>query len=102
VTKLGEFSPNLPNFRLLGNCLLWAIKKLWPMPLFVLSMHIIKSFYTQQHCYGSLKNLIPWRDSNPGLLVPDTDAMTTAPRRQGVRGIFYITAVSQIFALFIP
>jgi hypothetical protein len=27
----------------------------------------IKSFYTQQHSYVSLKNLIPWRDSNPGL-----------------------------------
>jgi hypothetical protein len=33
------------------------------------TMHI-KSFYTLQHCYVSLKNLIPWRDSNPGLLVP--------------------------------
>jgi hypothetical protein len=29
------------------------------------------------------KNLIPWRDSNPGLLVPEADAMSTAPRRQG-------------------
>jgi hypothetical protein len=46
------------------------------------TMHI-KSFYTQQHCYVSLKNLIPLRDSNPGLLVPEADAMSTAPRRQG-------------------
>jgi hypothetical protein len=44
------------------------------------TMHI-KSFYTQQHCYVSLKNLIPWRDSNPGLLVPGADVMSTAPRR---------------------
>jgi hypothetical protein len=29
------------------------------------------------------KNLIPWQDSNPGLLVPEADAMSTAPRRQG-------------------
>jgi hypothetical protein len=47
-------------------------------------MHI-KSFYTQQHCYVSLKNLIPWRDPNPGHLVPEADAMSTAPRRQGGR-----------------
>jgi hypothetical protein len=46
------------------------------------AMHF-KSFDTQQHCYGSLKNIIPWRDSNPGLLVPEADAMSTAPRRQG-------------------
>jgi hypothetical protein len=56
------------------------------MPLFLLfntqTMHI-KSFYTQQHCYVFLKNLIPWRDSNPGLLVPEADTMSTAPRRQG-------------------
>jgi hypothetical protein len=24
---------------------------------------------------------MPWRDSNPGLLVPEADAMSTAPRR---------------------
>jgi hypothetical protein len=29
------------------------------------------------------KKRIPWRDSNPGLLVPEADAMSTAPRRQG-------------------
>jgi hypothetical protein len=28
-------------------------------------------------------NLIPWRDSNLGLLVPEADAMSTAPCRQG-------------------
>jgi hypothetical protein len=46
------------------------------------TMHI-KSFYTQQHCYVTLKNLIPWRDSNTGLLISEADAMSTAPRRQG-------------------
>jgi hypothetical protein len=43
----------------------------------------IKSFYTQKHCYVFPKNLIPWRDSNPGLLAPEADAMPTAARRQG-------------------
>jgi hypothetical protein len=33
---------------------------------------------------GFLKKLIPWRDTNPGLLVPETEAMSTAPRRQGL------------------
>jgi hypothetical protein len=47
-------------------------------PLNTQTRHI-KSFYTQQHCYVSLKNLIPWRDSNPGLLVPQADAMSIAP-----------------------
>jgi hypothetical protein len=27
-----------------------------------------KLSYTQQHCYDLPKNLMPWRDSNPGLL----------------------------------
>jgi hypothetical protein len=46
------------------------------------AMHI-KSFDTQQHfCFP--KNLIPWRDSNLGLPVPEADAMSTAPRRQGI------------------
>jgi hypothetical protein len=44
----------------------------------------IKSFYTQQHCYVSPKNLIPWRDSNPGLVVPEANAMSTATRHQGI------------------
>jgi hypothetical protein len=54
------------------------------MPLFLLfntpTMHI-KSFYTALLCFP--KNLTPWRDSNPGLLVPEADAMSTGPRRQG-------------------
>jgi hypothetical protein len=57
------------------------------MPSFLLfnsqTMHI-KSFYTQQHCYVSLKNLLPWQDSNPGLLVLEVDAISTAPHRQGM------------------
>jgi hypothetical protein len=47
------------------------------------TMHI-KCFYTQQKCYAFPKNLIAWRDSNPGLLVPEADVMSTAPRRQGL------------------
>jgi hypothetical protein len=42
------------------------------------TMHI-KSFYTQQHCYVFPNNLTTWRDLNP--LVPEADAMSTAPRR---------------------
>jgi hypothetical protein len=38
-------------------------------------------FTTALLCFP--KNLIPWRDSNPGLLVPEADAMSTAPRRHG-------------------
>jgi hypothetical protein len=41
------------------------------MPFFLFfdtpTMHI-KSIVYQQHCYDFLKNLIPWQDSNPGLL----------------------------------
>jgi hypothetical protein len=39
------------------------------------TMHI-KSFYTQQNCYAFPKNLIPWRDSNPGLLGCDVHCAT--------------------------
>jgi hypothetical protein len=34
--------------------------------------------------YKYLKNLAPWRDSNPGSFVLEANAMTTMPRRQGV------------------
>jgi hypothetical protein len=64
---------------------------LWPIAVIsnfnTQTMHI-KSFNTQQHCYVSLKNLIPWRDLNPGLLVPESDVMSTPPRRQGKSQIF--------------
>jgi hypothetical protein len=48
------------------------------------------------------KNLIPWRVSNPGLLVPEADSMSTAPRRQGVgqkdlRTNFFSTKFEKIF-----
>jgi hypothetical protein len=33
------------------------------------------------------KNLIPYRDSNQGLLVPEADAVSTAPCRQGAASI---------------
>jgi hypothetical protein len=51
------------------------------------------SFSIHRHCILSHlyttallffpKNLIPWLDSNPGLLVPEADAMSTAPSSQG-------------------
>jgi hypothetical protein len=37
------------------------------------------------------KNLIPSWDSNPGLLVPEADAMSTPPRRQGYIWKFFIS-----------
>jgi hypothetical protein len=61
---------------------------LWPMPLFLLfntqTMHIKVILYTTALlCFP--KNLIPWWDLNPGLLVPEADAMSTASRRQGIK-----------------
>jgi hypothetical protein len=35
---------------------------------------------TQQHCCFP-KNLMPWRDSNPGLLIHEADAMSTVMAR---------------------
>jgi hypothetical protein len=58
---------------------------LCPLPYSSLSTHkkCILSYYTQ---YVSLlcfpKNIIPLRDSNPELLVPEADGMSTALRRQ--------------------
>jgi hypothetical protein len=78
--------------------MLFLLKKyiLWPMPLFLLfntqTMHI-KSFYTQKHCYIFPKNLIPWRDSNLGLLVPEVDAMSTTPRLQGKMLLLFLAGV---------
>jgi hypothetical protein len=46
------------------------------------TMHI-KSFLFTTALLCFPKNLIPWWDSNTGLLVPEADAMSTAPRRQG-------------------
>jgi hypothetical protein len=46
------------------------------------TMHIKLLYTTALLCFP--KNLMPWRDSNPGLLVPEADAMSSAPRRQGV------------------
>jgi hypothetical protein len=50
-------------------------------PFSTQTMHI-ESFDTQHHCYFSVKKT--WRDLNPGLLVPEADAMSTAPLRQGI------------------
>jgi hypothetical protein len=49
-----------------------------------------KSFLytTALQCFT--KNLIPWWDSNPCLLVPEADAMSTAPRRQGYQISFLL------------
>jgi hypothetical protein len=51
------------------------------------------SFSTHNNAYQAIlyttallsfpKNIIPWRDSNQGFIVPKADAMSSAPRRQG-------------------
>jgi hypothetical protein len=46
-------------------------------PLNTQSMHIVIFYTTALLCF--LKYIIPWRDSNPGLLVPEADAMSTMP-----------------------
>jgi hypothetical protein len=52
-----------------------------------MTMHIK---FWQQHCnVYRQKNLITWRDSNPGSSVLEADAMTTMPRRQGSQGIMF-------------
>jgi hypothetical protein len=57
------------------------------MPLFLLSTHkqcsLSHFIHKSTAMYVSLKNLKPWWDSNPGLLIPEADAMSTVPRRQG-------------------
>jgi hypothetical protein len=48
-------------------------------PFNIQTMHIkYVILYTTEQCFP--KNLIPWPDLNPGLLVPELDAMSTAPR----------------------
>jgi hypothetical protein len=54
--------------------------------IFHLSTHkqcIFSHFIHTSTAMFSLKNLIPWRDSNPGLRIPEAGATSTAPRRQG-------------------
>jgi hypothetical protein len=74
-------------------------KNPWTLAVMYICMYIFLncgqclyfSFSTHKQCILShfihnstamffLKNLIPLRDSNPGLLVPEADAMSTAPR----------------------
>jgi hypothetical protein len=40
------------------------------------------------------QNLMPWRDSNPGLPVPEADAMSTAPRLQD-KAFLHCSAVAK-------
>jgi hypothetical protein len=56
---------------------------LWPMPTFLLSntkTMLIKSFYTQQHCYVS--PIIPWRDLNPTMYCTTPPGHGQHPFRQ--------------------
>jgi hypothetical protein len=49
-------------------------------------MHL--SFDNSTAMYQDLKNLTPWRESNPGSSVMEADAMTTMPRRKGENNFF--------------
>jgi hypothetical protein len=55
------------------------------MPVFLLSTHkqCILSHFINIALLCFPENLIPWWDSNPGLLVPEADMMSNAPRHQG-------------------
>jgi hypothetical protein len=50
------------------------------------------------HIKSFTKNLMPWRDSNPGLLVPEAGAMSTAPRRRGLVLLILIFTLRKIFS----
>jgi hypothetical protein len=60
---------------------------LWPMPFFSFqhtnNAYEVILYLTALLCFP--KNLSLWRDSNPGLLVPEADSLSTAPRLQGTR-----------------
>jgi hypothetical protein len=60
---------------------LYFLANAYISPFNTQTMHI-KLYTTAQLCFP--KNLIPWRDSNPGLLVPKADAMSTVTYRQGI------------------
>jgi hypothetical protein len=61
--------------------------------IYFLNNHLFFLKFTQWQCvlsydnstamYKFLKNLTPWRDSNPGSSVLKVDAMTTIPRHRG-------------------
>jgi hypothetical protein len=46
-------------------------------------------YTTALQCFP--KNLIPWRDSNPGLLVLVADAMSIATRSHGENKILWVS-----------
>jgi hypothetical protein len=50
------------------------------------TMHINHLSTAALLCFPT--NLIPWQDLNPGPLVPEADAMSTAPRRLGINTEF--------------
>jgi hypothetical protein len=59
-----------------------------PLPLW----HTNDPYYvneTQQHWYDLPKNLKPWQDPNPDLLLPGLDAVSTAPQRQGMKSVLF-------------
>jgi hypothetical protein len=45
---------------------------------------ILSQFIHSSIAMFPLKTIYPWWDLNPGLLVPEADVMSTAPRPQGI------------------
>jgi hypothetical protein len=94
VTRLE--SNRWTKFRPLGDCLFWTVsflKYFVGQCLYFSFQHTNNAFevflYTTALLCYPLK-LIPWQDSNPGPLVPEANAMSTAPRRQGYFGQFLV------------
>jgi hypothetical protein len=75
-------------FEKICQILNFNFKKMFFGQCIYLSFQHTNNAYYVSHCTRNStamfhKNLIPRRDSNPGLLVPDTNAMSTAPHCQG-------------------
>jgi hypothetical protein len=51
--------------------------------------------------YQNLKNLTPWRDSNPELSVLEADAMTSVPRKNNKNILFGKFLLNELFNVHI-
>jgi hypothetical protein len=69
IVYFGQFLENFRSSSNIGATLLYGNSyDLFLTKNFQHTNNAIKVDCTQQHYYDFLKNLIPWRDSNPGLL----------------------------------
>jgi hypothetical protein len=76
----------------------------WPMPLFLLfntqTMHSHLVDSTQQHCYAFPKKPYTLAGFEPVSFAPEAEAMSTAPRRQGIDLCSYYLHTYYIHILF--